>query len=238
MASWVLVPCLEQLRTELNAIAPNRDKSSDGTIGDAAHQSRTSDHNADEVGAVPIYDADSKNEVHAIDLDVDLREANLTMEMVIQHILSRCRLDNDHPDNEPRLRYIIYNRRIWEAPEWRQQTYTGDNPHDKHAHFSAEYVTSLEADTSSWRLEDIPVALTSDDKNWIRGQLAELLTGPLGDVVQRRLPDGTKIEDNPKMTVGSALEYGTHYADNARWQIAEQVIPALERIEACLAEHP
>lgn len=167
MASWILVPCLDQLRTELNRIAPNRDKSSDGTIGDAAHQTRSSDHNDDEVGKVPIKDADSKHEVHAYDADADLREPNLTMEMVVQHVVGRCRAGV-----EKRLRYVIYNKRIWEASNgWRQRSYSGDNPHTQHAHFSSSYETKLEASTASWRLEDIPVALTEADKRWLEGKI-------------------------------------------------------------------
>lgn len=151
MASWILVPCLGQLRTELNRIAPNRDTSSDGTIGDAAHQSRVSDHNDDEVGKVPIRDADGTHEVHAYDADKDLRELNLTMEMVVQHIVARCR-----SGAEKRLRYVIYNRRIWEASNgWRQRNYDGDNAHTEHAHFSASYETALEASTASWGLDEI-----------------------------------------------------------------------------------
>lgn len=151
MAGWVLVPCGERLRSDVTAIAPNRDTSSDGTIGDEAHQDRQSDHNDDEVGNVPIHDADSKHEVHAWDADKDLRAGELTMEKVVQHILSRCR-----SGAERRLRYIIYNRRIWEASnDWRERSYAGDNPHDQHAHFSFSYETAHESDTSSWGLESL-----------------------------------------------------------------------------------
>lgn len=167
MASWELVPCLGQLRTELNRIAPGRDKTTDGTIGNAAHQQHISDHNDDEVGKVPIRDADSKHEVHAVDLDKDLREPNLTMEMVVQHVVARCR-----SGAEKRLRYVIYNRRIWEASNgWRQRAYSGDNAHTEHAHFSASYDTKLEASTASWGLEEIPVALTDADKKWLAAQV-------------------------------------------------------------------
>lgn len=169
MANWELVPCLVRLRSELNEIAPNRDKTSDGTIGDRAHQQNVSDHNDDEVGRVPIRDADSKHEVHAFDGDSDLRERGLDMEMVVQHILARCR-----SGAEKRLRYIIYNRRIWEASNsWKQRAYTGASPHTGHAHFSSSYETKREADTSSWKLEDIEVALTAADKNWIKTQIDE-----------------------------------------------------------------
>ncbi len=85
------MPCLEQLRADLNRVAPDRDRKSDGTIGDTAHQASVSDHNDDEVGRVPIRDVDGKHEVHAYDADADLRTPGLTMEMVVQHLLARCR---------------------------------------------------------------------------------------------------------------------------------------------------
>lgn len=161
-SSWILVPCLAQLRAELNLIAPGRDRTTDGTIGDANHSS-FSDHTPDEISdALRSKDADSKNEVHAYDADADLRTYDLTMEKVVQHILARCR-----SGAERRLRYIIFNRRIWEASNnWRQRKYTGASPHTEHAHFSASYETAREASTASWKLEDIPVALT--DADWKR----------------------------------------------------------------------
>ena len=43
--TWRLARSLETLRAQINRIAPNRSKVSDGTIGDAKHASRSSDHN-------------------------------------------------------------------------------------------------------------------------------------------------------------------------------------------------
>lgn len=164
MADWVLIPCLKALFAEFDRIAPSRDHASDGSIGDTVHQNEVSDHNPDETGRVPIHDADHINEVHAIDVDNTLRESDLTMEKVVQFLLQRCR-----SGAEKRLRYIIYNRRIWSASSgWVQKTYTGASPHTEHAHFSASYTTNLEASTASWHLEDIPVALTAADKEWIK----------------------------------------------------------------------
>jgi hypothetical protein len=159
MAEWILIPCLRALFMEFDRIAPSRDKASDGSIGNDAHSKTVSDHNPDETGSVPIHDADHVNEVHAIDVDNNLRESDLTMEKVVQFLLGRCR-----SGAEKRLRYIIYNRRIWSASsDWVQKTYTGASPHTEHAHFSASYTSGLEASTASWHLEDIPVALTAAD---------------------------------------------------------------------------
>jgi hypothetical protein len=166
MGDPVLIPCLVQLRTEFNQLAPARDHASDGWIGNTAHQAETSDHNPDETGSVPIHDADRVNEVHAVDVDNDLHLDGVSMEDVVQFLLARCR-----SGEEGRLRYVIWNRRIWEASNgWRQRAYTGVSAHTEHAHFSASYDSIKEASTASWHLEDL-VALTADDKDWIAGAI-------------------------------------------------------------------
>lgn len=180
MSDPILIPCLVRLRAEFNDIAPGRGLASDGWIGDTAHQHEVSDHNPDETGSVPIHDADHLNEVHAVDVDVDLRVPGLTMEMVVQFLLARVR-----SGAEKRLRYIIYNRRIWEASNgWKQRVYTGPSAHTEHAHFSASYVTALEASTASWHLEDIPVALTADDKKFITDQLHAVVKAELDAILK------------------------------------------------------
>lgn len=169
MSNAFLIACAVKLRSEFDGIAPSRDKTSDGWIGDTAHERETSDHNPDETGSVPIHDADALNEVHAIDVDNNLNESDLTMEKCVQFLLSRCR-----SGAETRIRYIIYNRRIWEASNgWVQRTYTGASPHTEHAHFSFSYETAKEASTASFHLEDIPVALTLADKQWIANEIEE-----------------------------------------------------------------
>jgi hypothetical protein len=200
MASWILIACLKTLFAEFDRIAPGRDHTSDGSIGDTAHANEVSDHNPDETGSVPIHDADHINEVHAIDVDNNLNESDLTMEKVVQFLLGRCR-----SGAEKRLRYIIYNRRIWSADSgWAQKAYTGSSAHTEHAHFSASYTTSLEASTASWHLEDIPVALTSADKTWITNtvvaQTEKAIQAKLGDIAKEVLYDyriaGTETPDS------------------------------------------
>lgn len=167
MSDWVLIPCLKALFAEFDRIAPARDRASDGSIGDQRHQDEVSDHNPDETGSVPIHDADHVNEIHAIDVDNNLREPDLTMEKVVQFLLARCR-----SGAEKRLRYIIYNRRIWSASSgWVQKTYTGASPHTEHAHFSASYVSSLEASTASWHLEDIDMPSAEEIANVVVAKL-------------------------------------------------------------------
>lgn len=150
----ILIPCLDQLFKEFNQIAPSRDKATDGWIGDSAHRSRSSDHNPDETGATPDEDSDSIDEVHAIDVDDGLR-ASFTMEQVVQYIIGECRKSGTSGKDKGRLKYIIYNKRIWSASNgWGQKSYTGDNPHTEHAHFSAEYDSKYSNDRSTWGLVD------------------------------------------------------------------------------------
>lgn len=135
MSAWTLAPSIRQLRDEINARWPNRSTSSDGTIGDAAHQARRSEHNPDRLGIVRAID------VTAAGIDVqELLDATI----------------GDH-----RVHYVIHNRRIYSRTHgWAARAYNGSNPHTKHVHISLRNRTSENApatvvaaaanDTSSW----------------------------------------------------------------------------------------
>jgi hypothetical protein len=51
-----LARSLETLRHQVDQLAPNRDKDSDGWIGDTSHQARKSEHNPDANGVVRALD--------------------------------------------------------------------------------------------------------------------------------------------------------------------------------------
>jgi len=143
---------------------------SDGRLGDTPHQASISDHNPDETGSVPIHDADSVDEVHAIDVDDNLNVSNLTMQKCINKILAT-------PRDLSRLRYIIYNRTIWSASNnWKPEEYTGDSPHTEHAHFSASYVSSKESDSTQWSIRELAVALDNTDLD----KITEIVKNQIG----------------------------------------------------------
>ena len=163
MASWILVPCLVSLRNEFNRLAPGRDKASDGSIGDTSHQQSSSDHNPDETGRTPYTDADHLNEVHAIDVDDDLRRPGWTMDKCLEIIVTRHREGRDD-----RLQNIIYNRRIWSRSwGWTARAYTGASAHTEHAHFSARYTTSQESSGKAWGLLEADDVTKSEFTSWM-----------------------------------------------------------------------
>jgi hypothetical protein len=186
MAAWTLVPCLNSLRAEFTALAPVRDRQSDGSIGDTAHSQSSSDHNPDETGATPYEDADSLNEVHAIDVDVDLRKPGWTMERAVQVIVLRHRAGRDN-----RLQNVIYNRRIWSRSwGWTARAYNGPNPHDQHAHFGARYTTAQENDTRPWGLLEADDMLDTSDKAWLESLVETRIAQLVPDLVRKAVWDG------------------------------------------------
>lgn len=122
-----------KLAQEINTRWPNRDKASDGTIGDAAHQSRTSDHNPwvkdrNGVGVVRARDIDE-------DLDGNRADSGQDIKPVFDHLLKLAKA------GDPRLNgggYIISEGRIYsERQNWASRPYSGmANPHNKHLHVS------------------------------------------------------------------------------------------------------
>jgi hypothetical protein len=127
---WYVVPAVRSALDEATRRWPNRSRTSDGTIGDVKHSSRTSDHNPrPDDGAVTAFDLthDPANGCDA-------------------HALVRAAAER----GDPRIKYAISNRRIWSYARrgegWRP--YRGPNPHEKHAHVSV--ARAHEDDTSAW----------------------------------------------------------------------------------------
>ena len=114
--SWHLAPALVALLGQINTLSPNRDKRSDGTIGDAAHAARKSDHNPDPDGTV-----------RGLDITNDPKHG-IVSDAIAKHLVAK-------PD--ARLDYVISNGMIASrAAGWKWRKYTGKNPHDKHVHIS------------------------------------------------------------------------------------------------------
>lgn len=181
MSEWVVVPCLLTLRDEFNRVSPKRDKGADGTIGDSSHKS-SSDHTPDEDSDIlRDHDADSKNEVHALDIDSSGPWPGgwAWFNAAILAIVERHRTGQDN-----RLKYVIWNRRIASKSNgWKWITYTGtSDPHTDHTHFSAVYTTAQEQDTSPWGVWDGSEDMAlEDDLIGITGDTAKEIGAKAGD---------------------------------------------------------
>jgi murein L,D-transpeptidase YcbB/YkuD len=132
--TWRLAKSLETLRAQINEAAPKRSKASDGTIGDAAHSSRSSDHN-------PWVKDAGVGVVTALDITHDPRNG-VDCDAIAEALKA---------SRDLRIKYVIWNRRIWtpaKAQAWR--SYTGANPHDKHVHISVVATKNRYDDTKPW----------------------------------------------------------------------------------------
>ena len=172
--SYFLAPSLVALRNEVNAKYPKRDKKSDGWIGDPSHQARKSDHNPDYAdGGI----------VRAIDIDKD----GINVQAVLAAVLS-----------DPRVSYVIWNRRIWGGSRWR--AYEGTNPHTGHIHVSIEH-NAAGARAGSWGIATGAPAKPSKPK--------------VSKQSKKNPPNGsttfpTDYEDLETDGLDGALTYGAH----------------------------
>nr|WP_221374418.1 hypothetical protein [Actinoplanes polyasparticus] len=222
MASWILVPCLVSLRGEFNALAPGRDRSTDGAIGDSNHTS-SSDHTPDEQSTVlRDRDADRVNEVHAIDVDSDLRKPGWTMDRAVQIIVTRHRLGLDN-----RLQNVIWNRKIWSRSwGWTARAYSGASPHDHHAHFSARYDTASEQSTRPWGLlEQEEDVLNADDKKWIAAEIAKQVKTAV-DGLAASLPTASEIAE--AMWTRTRTDVRPPWSDTARNLFGAEITEAVK----------
>lgn len=127
----VLAKNLRTARSEINARWPDRDKRSDGWIGDRAHQGTVSDHNPDE-----------NDIVHAVDVDKDGIDPHFVVRRAIKH---------------SSVQYVIYNETIWSRRRnFRPHRYTGSNKHRSHIHISGRHGSKYENNTTGWGIKPKP----------------------------------------------------------------------------------
>lgn len=137
--AWRVAKGLLMLRAQINAKYPGRKKDSDGTIGNAEHSARTSDHNPDTDGVVKALDT-THDPAHGFD-------SYAFSDMLIRN-------------RDPRIKYVISNRRIASGPTgpspWIWRKYTGANPHDHHNHVSIRREARYFDDEMPWKLDGSP----------------------------------------------------------------------------------
>jgi|GEM_PF-5976374 len=143
---WRVARSLQVLLSQVNRIAPHRSHKYDGSIGDAAHQSRESDHNphvADPTG-------EAKGVVTALDITHDPARGCDCRRLVSRIVAFR----------DPRVKYLIFNGKIWRSyvtkrspAAWKPQEYTGENQHVHHLHVSVVGEPELFDSPLPWRIE-------------------------------------------------------------------------------------
>jgi hypothetical protein len=138
---WRLAAALQTLRAQVNSLALQRSRKSDGSIGDAAHASRDSDHN-------PWIRDGAEGVVTAIDLTHD--PAGGCDAHAIAAALVEAR--------DSRVKYIIWNKRIVRSSDkpgmkaWTWQPYTGRNTHEHHVHISVKPEKSAYDSKAQWTI--------------------------------------------------------------------------------------
>ena len=113
----------QQLRLQFDDTYGDRDRRSDGWVGDLRHQSRPSDHSPDPETGI----------VRAIDVDRDVHKSGKPD--LMPDIADQIRLAAKA--GEKRIAYIIFAGRIASSRMgWRWRPYKGSNPHNHHLHVS------------------------------------------------------------------------------------------------------
>lgn len=136
--TWRMAKSLEVLLAQINAMSPNRDKSSDGGIGNAEHSARTSDHNPNDDGVVCARDF-THDPAHGIDSEQLAEALRVSHDTRIKYIISNRKISAS---------YATGGRQAW---EWRP--YSGANPHNHHCHVSVLGDAVHYDDTRAWLFE-------------------------------------------------------------------------------------
>jgi hypothetical protein len=183
--NWKLAPSLKRLIDQINALAPKRNKESDGTIGDAAHAARQSDHNPRylDLGKQAGYYVTAADITHDPAGGVDCNE------------LFNSLIDA----KDPRLKYIIWNRQIVNARglnPFEQIKYKGTNPHTHHLHISVWPSNVGVLDTTDWKIKLSPSKPATEPqyrllKRGMRGDDVKAAQAALKKALNSKLvPDG------------------------------------------------
>lgn len=138
MSTWKLAPALDQLFRDVNREWPKRSKAVDGTIGDAAHSARKSEHNPNREPDDDVPDG----YVTAADITV----AGLDVARLLDVLIG-----------ERRVWYVIHRGRIYSRTYgFTSRPYTGSNPHNAHVHVSLRQTKDACNDTSPWFKPSVP----------------------------------------------------------------------------------
>lgn len=176
--AWRVAESLLTLREQVNKLSPNRKKDSDGTIGNAEHATRSSDHNPwlkdGKMGIVTAMDL-TDDEGHGIDSRALGEVIRLSKDPRVKYIIADGQIANAASVTKRSVKY---------AP-WAWSPYTGKNSHHHHVHISVQPQKALYDDASAWDLSRFDVTQEDAAKPVTKSDNPVLAKGTKGADVER-----------------------------------------------------
>ncbi len=180
---WRTAKALSTLLKQVNDLSPNRSKASDGTIGNAAHAARNSDHNpwivitenGKKIGIVTGEDI-TNDSAHGMDSDKLAQALIDSKDNRIKYVISQGTITSGLPGPKP----------------WVRRPYKGVNPHNHHVHISVRQEQTFFDSNRAWDLSGLKVTPTQagkPTKDPIRPTLSLNATGPSVELLQKLLID-------------------------------------------------
>lgn len=137
--TYVIPPLLKAILAEATALAPDRSKRSDGTIGDRAHAARTSDHNPDKTTGI----------VHAVDVTHD-PAGGFDSYHYAEIVRLKC-----EAGRETRVKYLVshdpgarHDILASAKTSWKWRKHTTGSAHANHLHISIASGEKVEQSTA------------------------------------------------------------------------------------------
>jgi len=175
-ATLKLCGALKVLRATIDAFAIDRNRASDGTIGDAAHAARQSDHNP------ALY----MGTEYVCALDITHDPNYLHGDWLAQSL---------QIGRDSRIKYVIWDHQIMSSmglAPWQWTAYTGPDPHTSHVHISVllNEETAIRR-TPPWNLPTLhafatrprlAIGSTGDDVKALQRILNVIVDGEFGPI--------------------------------------------------------
>lgn len=150
--AWRLAPTLTQLLREINAAFPLRNKTSDGTLGNASHAASKSDHNPDDRGVVCAVDVDEDLDGSAADSYPFFNPGQPAKRRLVDLLIGLAKAGL-----LPQLYYVIYERKIYSRTNnFEPRAYSGANAHEHHVHVSVYHDARLADRKTPWLAKVLP----------------------------------------------------------------------------------
>ncbi|BCJ62797.1 peptidoglycan-binding domain-containing protein [Micromonospora endophytica] len=206
--NWYLNQALTNFRKAVDSAYPKRDKRSDGTIGDAAHQGTTSDHNPDPDGSVDAWDMD----VEVNGVGQPYREDVERLKKVFE----------EHESSQ----YWIHDRQIANRSYgWTRRIYTGSSPHAEHVHWNTR--ESHERSTMPWIIpgatQGVPLMFCklNDNNDAVEALQRQLTTLGFykGEIDKQYGPETAAALLACRRSMGSVVASGDTYSPAAYEQV-------------------